>query len=73
MPQILVAAREDAGFRASRRRLERFAADQGMPFLVTSAKEGTGCTELQEAIAAAIPWDQLPRRTSPRMFHWIKG
>jgi small GTP-binding protein len=73
VPQILVAAREDAGFRASRWRLESFAADQGLPFLVTSAKEGTGCAELQEAIASAIPWDQLPRRTSPRMFHWIKG
>ncbi|MFN6339485.1 MAG: SAV_2336 N-terminal domain-related protein, partial [Cyanobacteriota bacterium] len=71
-PQLLVAARVDAGFGASRRRLQRFAEEQGLPFLETSARDGTGCSQLQEAIQAAIAWDQLPRRTSPRLFQWIR-
>ena len=70
--QLLVAARVDAGFGASRRRLQRFAEEQGLPFLETSARDGTGCSQLQEAIQAAIAWDQLPRRTSPRLFQWIR-
>ena len=71
-PQLLVAARVDAGFRASRARLEGFAAEQGMPFLITSARDGSGCEALQRAIHDAIAWDQLPRHTSPRLFQEIK-
>ncbi|MFZ9752551.1 MAG: DUF4365 domain-containing protein, partial [Cyanobium sp.] len=73
VPQLLVAARVDAGFRASRSRLQRFAAEQGMALLETSAKQGDGCEQLRAAIAAAIPWEQLTRRTSPRLFRWIKA
>lgn len=71
-PQLLVAARVDAGFRASRARLEGFAAEQGMAFLETSARDGSGCEALQRAIHDAIAWDQLPRHTSPRLFQEIK-
>jgi small GTP-binding protein len=71
-PQLLVAARIDAGFRASRARLEGFAAEQGLPFLETSALDGSGCEALQRAIHDAIAWDQLPRHTSPRLFQEIK-
>ena len=71
-PQLLVAARVDAGFRASRARLEGFAAEQGMAFLETSALDGSGCEALQRAIHDAIAWDQLPRHTSPRLFQEIK-
>jgi GTPase SAR1 family protein len=71
-PQLLVAARVDAGFRASRARLEGFAAEQGMAFLETSARDGSGCEALQRAIHNAIAWDQLPRHTSPRLFQEIK-
>jgi GTPase SAR1 family protein len=72
-PELLVATRVDAGFRASRGCLERFAQEQGMRLLETSALTNSGCSELREAIQAAIPWDQLPRRTSPRLFQEIKG
>ncbi len=72
-PQLLVAARVDAGFRASRARLEGFAAEQAIPFLETSALDGSGCEALQRAIHDAIAWDQLPRHTSPRLFQVIKG
>jgi small GTP-binding protein len=71
-PQLLVAARVDAGFRASRARLEGFAAEQAIPFLETSALDGSGCEALQRAIHDAIAWDQLPRHTSPRLFQEIK-
>jgi small GTP-binding protein len=71
-PQLLVAARVDAGFRASRARLEGFAAEQATPFLETSALVGSGCEALQRAIHDAIAWDQLPRHTSPRLFQEIK-
>ncbi|MEB3242123.1 MAG: TIR domain-containing protein, partial [Cyanobacteriota bacterium] len=72
-PQLLVAARVDAGFRASRARLERFAAEQGVAFLETSARDGSGCEALQRAIHDAIDWTQLPRHTSPRLFRDIKA
>ena len=72
-PQLLVAARVDAGFGASRTLLQRFAAETGSRFLETSAKLGTGCPELIAAIQEAIPWDQLPRHTSPLLFRWIKA
>ena len=72
-PQLLVAARVDAGFRASRARLEGFAAEQAIPFLETSALDGSGCEALQRAIHDAINWDQLPRHTSPQLFQEIKG
>jgi GTPase SAR1 family protein len=72
-PQLLVAARIDAGFRASRARLEGFAAEQAIPFLETSALDGSGCEALQRAINDAINWEQLPRHTSPRLFQEIKG
>jgi hypothetical protein len=71
-PQLLVAARVDAGFGASRSLLQRFAAENGCRFLETSARTGEGCPDLIAAIQEAIAWDQLPRHTSPRLFQWIR-
>ena len=71
-PQLLVAARVDAGFGASRSRLQRYAAESGSRFLETSAMEGTGCPELTRAIQEAIPWDALPRHSSPLLFQQLK-
>jgi small GTP-binding protein len=71
-PQILVAARIDAGFRVSRRRLELFAEEKAMSFVETSARDGVGCQDLQVLIQDTIHWDQLPLRTSPRLFLRIK-
>ena len=72
-PQLLVAARVDAGFGASRTLLQRFAAENGSRLLETSARDGSGCPELIAAIAETIPWDRLPRHTSPRLFQRIKA
>jgi GTPase SAR1 family protein len=72
-PQLLVAARIDAGFGASRSRLQTFAAEHDCLFLETSARTGIGCPELIAAIAEAIPWHRLPRHTSPRLFQRIKA
>jgi WD40 repeat protein len=72
-PQLLVAARVDAGFNASRSRLQAFAAETGSRLLETSAREGSGCDQLLAAIQEAIAWDQLTRHTSPPLFRWIKA
>ena len=67
-PQLLVAGRIDAGFRASRAKLQAFAEENGFRYHETSAKEGHGCAELSRAILEGIPWALMERRTSPRIF-----
>lgn len=71
-PLLLVAGRIDAGFRASREKLKRFADEQGFKYFETSAYDGTGCNELVKAITESIPWEQMEQRTSPRIFKLIK-
>ncbi len=72
LPQILVAGRTDAGFKASRAKLKGFADENGFGYFETSAKEGHGCKELQQAIMETIAWGNLDRRTSPHIFKRIK-
>lgn len=71
-PLVLVAGRIDAGFRASRAKLQQFAQEQGFRYFETSAKDGTNCAELSRAITEGIPWAQMEKRTSPRIFKLIK-
>jgi small GTP-binding protein len=71
-PQFLVAGRIDAGFRASRAKLQAFAQENGLRYVETSAKDGDGCPELSQAITEVIPWGSLERRTSPVIFKRIK-
>ncbi|MCB2156663.1 DUF4365 domain-containing protein, partial [bacterium] len=71
-PQFLVAGRIDAGFKASRAKLSKFARECGFQYFETSAKEGSGCKELSEAIRTDIPWDKLAKRTSPVIYKMIK-
>jgi small GTP-binding protein len=71
-PLLLVAGRIDAGFRASRARLQRFAEEQGFKYFETSSQDGTGCDELVKAIKETIPWKLMEQRTSPRIFKLIK-
>jgi small GTP-binding protein len=71
-PLLLVAGRIDAGFRASRAKLQQFAQEQGFRYFETSAKDGTGCQSLAQAINEGIPWEQMEKRTSPRIFKLIK-
>jgi len=71
-PLLLVAGRVDTGFRASRAKLQQFAQEQGFRYFETSAKDGTGCEGLAQAINEGIPWEQMEKRTSPRIFKLIK-
>lgn len=71
-PHFLVAGRIDTGFKASRGKLQAFAQEQGLAYHETSAKSGDGCDELRAAMIAGIPWDQMEKRTSPRIFKLIK-
>ena len=72
--KLLVAGRIDAGgMRVSRSQLNEFASERGYPnCLETSAKMDTGCDELKQTILQAIDWQQIPWRTSPRIFKWLK-
>ena len=72
IPHVLVAGRIDAGFRASRAKLQAFAKEQGLAYHETSAKTGEGCDELRVAITKSIPWSQMEKRTSPHIFKVIK-
>jgi small GTP-binding protein len=73
--KLLAAGRTDAGgLRVSRSEVERFAKERGFrsPFVETSAKVGTGCEELRNAIVAGIDWTQIPWRSSPVIFKRLK-
>jgi small GTP-binding protein len=72
IPHFLVAGRIDTGFKASRGKLQAFAKEQGIAYHETSAKSGDGCDELRAAMIAGIPWAQMEKRTSPRIFKLIK-
>lgn len=72
--KLLVAGRVDAGgLRLSRGEVEKFAAERKFGgFLETSAKTGLRCEELKQAILDAIPWDELPCRTTEVLFKRLK-
>ena len=72
--KLLVAGRVDAGgLRVSKSQIEAFTKERGYPrFLETSAKVGTGCEELKQAILDGIRWENIPWRTSPRLFKSLK-
>jgi small GTP-binding protein len=72
--KILVAARVDVGgVRMTKEDIEAFCKAHGyVAHFVTSAETGDGCDELRAAIMAAIPWDKLPRTSSPEVFKRIK-
>jgi hypothetical protein len=72
--KLLVAGRVDTGgLRVGRSQVNAFAKERGYPlFLETSAKVGTGCEELKQAILAGIRWENIPWRTSPRLFKRLK-
>lgn len=73
-PRFLVAARTDAGFQASRAKVIEFSTVNSFAkFIETSAKEGTGCEELLEAIWKFIPWNTMSTHSSPRVFQRVKS
>lgn len=72
--KLLVAGRVDAGgLRVSRSQIESFWKERGFSrFLETSAKVGTGCEELKQAILKGIRWEDIPWRSSPLLFKRLK-
>jgi small GTP-binding protein len=74
LKKFLVAARSDVGrLSVSRARIEALCGELAFDgYFETSAKEGWGIEELREAIRNAIPWGQLPKVSSPELFHSIK-
>ena len=75
MKKFLVAARVDrSGRSVSRERMNEVVRKLEFDgYFETSAREGTGITELQEAIKRAIDWDMFPKRTSTDLFQRIKA
>ncbi|HEX8130684.1 MAG TPA: adenylate/guanylate cyclase domain-containing protein [Pyrinomonadaceae bacterium] len=72
--KILVAARVDVGgVRLTAGDIEAQCREHGyLAHYTTSAETEEGCAELRAAIMAAIPWDKLPRTSSPEVFKRIK-
>ena len=70
----LVAGRCDrGGLRVSQVQVGEFQEKRGFAgYHETSALTGIGCDDLRKAIAASIPWDRLPRTSSPTIFKRIK-
>jgi GTPase SAR1 family protein len=71
-PQILIAGRIDAGFKASRGKLKSFATELGLSYHETSSLEGTGCKELRAAIMSGIKWENIPVTSTEHLFKLIK-
>lgn len=72
--KILVAARVDVGgVRMTGKDIEDYCKAHGyVAHFATSAETGEGSEELRAAIMQAIPWDKLPRTSSPEVFKRIK-
>jgi small GTP-binding protein len=73
--KLLAAGRVDAGGlrAASRGQVKAFSKERGFDgFLETSAKTGERCEELKQAILRGIHWENIPWRSSPRLFKRLK-
>ncbi|HEX9918322.1 MAG TPA: adenylate/guanylate cyclase domain-containing protein [Pyrinomonadaceae bacterium] len=72
--KIIVAARVDVGgVRLTDDVIAAQCKEHGyLAHHATSAETGEGCDALRAAIMAAIPWDTLPRTSSPEIFKRIK-
>lgn len=74
LSKLLVVGRMDAGgLRVSRSQVKAFAKERGFAGVFeTSAKIGTGCGELKQAILNNINWASIPWRSSPVLFKRLK-
>jgi small GTP-binding protein len=73
--KLLAAGRVDAGgLRVSRSQIEIFAREHGFTdrLFETSAKVGTDCEHLKQAILRGIKWENIPWSSSPRLFKRLK-
>jgi hypothetical protein len=75
LKKFLVAARVDRpGSGIDAAQVEALAADLGCDgSFQTSARDGTGLTELAEAIRGAIDWSRIPSVTSTDLFRKIQA
>jgi small GTP-binding protein len=73
--KLLVAGRVDAGSpRVSKSHIETFVKDRGFSaYIETSARVGTGCEELKQAIVDGIRWHDVPWRSSSTLFKRLKA
>jgi WD40 repeat protein len=73
--KFLVEARTDLGrAKVSPEDIQDFVQRQGLDnYFITSAKEGSGIAELEQAIKQAIDWDMLPKVTSTELFQRIQA
>ncbi|MGO8697294.1 MAG: TIR domain-containing protein, partial [Limisphaerales bacterium] len=72
--KILVAGRCDrGGLTVSKRSIEGFWKERGFAcFIETSALTGENCASLKKAMEDAILWEDIPWRSSPRLFKQLK-
>jgi small GTP-binding protein len=70
----MVAGRCDrGGLRVSQGQVEEFQGHRGFAgYHETSALTGAGCEDLHKVIVESIPWDRLPKTSSPKIFKRIK-
>lgn len=72
--KLLVSSRTDVSpVAVDQREINRVIAEYGLDgYLSTSAKTGSGIDTLRQRILDSIPWDRLPRTTTPQLFHAIR-
>jgi WD40 repeat protein len=72
--KLLVAGRCDRGeLTVSQKSIDEFISHRGFAgYLRTSALTGENCEELRRAIIENINWNDIPHRTSPRIFKLLK-
>ncbi|HQU82441.1 MAG TPA: DUF4365 domain-containing protein [Pyrinomonadaceae bacterium] len=72
--KLLVAGRCDRGsLTVSRKSLNDFKDEREFAkYVETSALTGDGCDNLREEIIKNINWDEIPYRSSPRIFKLLK-
>lgn len=72
--KLLVSSRTDVSpVTVDQRKINRAIAEYGLDgYIPTSAKTGSGIDALRQRILDIIPWDRLPRTTTPHLFHAIR-
>lgn len=72
--KFLVSARCDVSpVTVDQQQINQILAKYGLDFYVkTSAKQGEGVEELLQTLLKSIPWNKLPRTTTPKLFEVIR-
>jgi GTPase SAR1 family protein/predicted phosphodiesterase/RNase P subunit RPR2 len=73
--KFLVSARCDVSpVTVDRREINHVLDEYGLDeYFKTSAKQGEGVELLFQRLLNTIPWDQLPRTSTPRLFQIVRG